>query len=96
MVKIQLLVITGIFALIAAAGAALAGPPEQMEPNSVECISSNRDGRRFVGRDVGQGSFEESLYQCYIHTDELSIRSCRVDACREPSGMWTRVSHDEE
>ena len=73
----------------ACADAAPYPPLDERAPIRAECLSENADGTRFLGRQVDEEhAFEESLYQCYLHTDELRVRSCRVLACRSVGGQW--------
>ena len=58
---------------------------------SLECMSTNRAGQRFVARSVDQqGAMEEALYDCYV-ANEAVARSCRVVACRQPGSFWKRI-----
>jgi hypothetical protein len=59
---------------------------------TAECLSSNRSGQRFLGRQFGfVAAQEEANYQCYTHSNEFEIRSCRVIACRLSGGAWRRI-----
>jgi hypothetical protein len=65
--------------------------PDERAPVHAECLSVNAFGTRFLGRQFDEErAFDETLYQCYLHTDELRIRSCRVIACRTLGGAWKK------
>ncbi|MGZ3652555.1 MAG: hypothetical protein ACXVB9_16425 [Bdellovibrionota bacterium] len=67
-------------------------PVNGEETLKVECVSQNRSGQRFLGRQVNeQFAVEEANYQCYVGSSEFVSHSCRVTACREIGGTWKGV-----
>jgi len=62
-------------------------PPVNGDTLRVECVSQNRSGQKFLGRQIDeQYAVEEANYQCYVGSSEFVNHSCHVTSCRPIGG----------